>query len=129
MNLPKHTKGLTAGAFDFVHAGHCLHFEECKKYCDFLIVALQTDPSIDRPQKRKPLMSLEERYLMLRANKWVDMVVLYQTEKDLHALEWLADVRFMGADHKGKKHHKTAKIVYTTREHNYSSTRCAKLLE
>src|SRR3990167_10940353 len=120
--------GFTAGAFDFVHAGHCLHFEECKKHCDYLIVALQTDPSIDRPEKNKPIMSLEERYIMLQSNKYVDAILIYKTEKELHKLDqWLPDVRFMGQDHfikcLKKKHHPiNAKVVYTSRNHNYSSS-------
>src|SRR3990167_8243454 len=104
--MGKHYIGLTAGAWDFVHAGHCLHFELCKKHCEYLIVALQRDPSLDRPEKNKPIMSLEERYQMLRANKWVDAIIVYSAEKELHDLDlWLPNVRFMGIDHKGKKHH------------------------
>ena len=117
--------GITFGAFDFVQAGHCLHFQECKKYCDYLIVALQTNPQIDRPDKNKPVMSLEERQIMLRANKYVDAVLVYENELEVYKLDqWLGDVRFMGEDHnKGKKHHKIkAKIIYTSRKHNWSST-------
>ena len=120
--------GYFPGAFDFVHAGHVWAFEECKKYCDYLVVFLQTDPSIDRPHKHKPIMSLEERLVMLRANKYVDAVVVYETEKELHALDqWFGDVRFMGKDHwekcLKKKHHPIkAKVVYLPRNHNYSSS-------
>lgn len=120
--------GVTFGAFDFVHAGHVLHFEECKKHCDYLIVAVQTDPSVDRPHKNKPIMSLDERVIMLRANKYVDAVLVYENEKEVYTLDqWLGDVRFMGKDHwekcLKKKHHPIqAKVVYTSRDHNYSSS-------
>ena len=131
--MPQSKKiGMTAGSWDFVHAGHVLHFEECKKHCDYLVVAMQMDPSLSRREKHKPVMSLEERFIMLNACKYVDMVVLYNSEQDLYKLDlWLPiDVRFMGEDHKSRKHHKiNAKIVYTSRKHYYSSTnlreRCA----
>ena len=104
-----HKIGFVAGTWDFVHAGHCRLFEECKNYCDYLIVGLQTDPSIDRKDKNSPIMSLEERYLMLRANKWVDAVIVYQTEQELINLEgWLpVHFRFSGIDHLGEKHYPT----------------------
>lgn len=120
--------GITFGAFDMVHAGHVLHFQECKKYCDYLIVALQTDPSIDRPSKSKPIMSIEERQIILRANKYVDAVLIYENEQEVYKLDqWLGDVRFMGEDHFNKclkkKHHPIrAQVIYTSRKHNYSST-------
>src|SRR3990167_3218486 len=123
--MGKHKIGLTSGTFDLLHAGHVIHLEECKKYCDYLIVGLQTDPSIDRPEKNKPIMSLEERYRLLRANRWVDAVVIYEREDELYKLDnWLpTDIRFMGADHKGRIHHKIkSKIIYTSRNHNYSSS-------
>ena len=125
-NRPK--IGFTFGAFDFVHAGHVLHLQECKKHCDYLIVGLQTDPSIDRPHKNKPVMSLEERIIMLRANKYVDAILVYENEKEVYFLDqWLPDIRFMGKDHwekcLKKKHHPiNAKVIYTSREHNYSSS-------
>lgn len=125
MALNSSRVGLTAGTWDFVHAGHCLHFEECKQYCDYLIVAMQTDPSVDRPGKCKPIMNVEERYTMLRANRYIDAVMLYEREDELYALDlWLPiDVRFMGEDHAGREHHPIkAKLIYTTRSHDYSST-------
>lgn len=116
--------GLTAGAWDFVHAGHCLHFAECKRHCDYLIVALQVDPSIDRSGKHKPIMSVYERWIMLKANKYVDEIITYVTEEELQDMDntLKVNVRFMGEDHKDKKHHWTAPVTYTPRRHNYSST-------
>lgn len=101
--------GFTAGTWDFVHAGHVAHFEECKRYCDYLIVGLQTNSNIDRSEKNKPIMSLEERFKMLRANRWIDAVIVYETEKDLIKLEsWLPiQFRFRGQDHRGESHYPT----------------------
>lgn len=101
--------GFTAGVFDFVHAGHIAHFKECKKYCDYLIVGLQVDPSIDRPEKNKPIMSADERQEMLKANKYVDEIMVYQTEQDLINLEsWLVvDFRFRGIEHYNEPHYFT----------------------
>jgi glycerol-3-phosphate cytidylyltransferase len=84
--------GVTAGSFDLTHAGHYLMFEECKGQCDYLIVFLQTNPHIDRPEKNVPVQSTHERYLQVRACKYVDEVVVYETEQDLHNL--LCSVKF-----------------------------------
>ena len=123
--------GLTAGAWDFVHAGHCLHFELCKKHCEYLIVALQRDPSLYRSEKNMPIMSLQERYLMLRANRFVDAVMIYDAESELYAIDaWLPDIRFMGIDHKGKKHHKICcPVMYLSGDRNYSSTKIRNALQ
>lgn len=101
--------GFTCGVFDFVHAGHVVHFEECKHYCDYLIVGLQIDPSIDRYEKNKPIMSVDERYVMLKANKYVDKIIIYRTEKELIELEkdLEVDFRFRGIEHKDKPHYFT----------------------
>ena len=130
MALSRKRIGITFGAWDMVHPGHCLHFKECKKYCDYLIVGLQIDPSIDRPQKNKPIMSVEERRIMLEANKYVDAVLIYESEEEVRELDkWLGDIRFMGEDHSGGKHHYIkAKIIYTSRKHNHSSSDLRKRL-
>ena len=75
--------GITFGAFDLCHYGHVLMFEECKEYCDYLIVGVQSESSIDRPEKNKPIQSHEERINIVRALKCVDEVVPYDTESDL----------------------------------------------
>ena len=96
--------GITFGSFDLYHYGHALMFEECKEYCDYLIVGVQSDPSIDRPEKNKPVQSHEERIGIVGSLKFVDEVVAYDTEADL--IEVLKniqpDVRILGADHEGK---------------------------
>lgn len=123
--------GFTASCFDLLHAGHVLMLEEAKTVCDHLIVALQTDPSIDRPEKRRPVQSLVERQIQLRAVKYVDEIVVYETEEDLlNLLKTLPiDVRIIGEDYIGKDFtgreyciSADIEIYYNSRTHNYSST-------
>jgi glycerol-3-phosphate cytidylyltransferase len=75
--------GFTCSAFDLLHAGHILMLKEAKAQCDHLIVGLQTDPTIDRATKNKPIQSVLERYIQLSAVKYVDEIVVYETEHDL----------------------------------------------
>ena len=124
-------KGFTCGAFDLLHAGHALMFKECKDYCDYLVVGLQTDPSIDRPEKNKPVQTYAERDIMLKSIRWVDEVVYYSTETDL--LEFLkqsdVDVRIIGADWKGKEytgHELNIPVVFNSRDHDYSTSNLRK---
>lgn len=126
-------RGFTAGAFDVCHAGHLVMFEECKKSCDYLIVGLHSDPTIDRPEKNKPVQTMFERYMQLRACRYIDEIIPYDTEDDLFNL--LAciqpDVRFMGSDWKDKANFARdslpdIKIIYNTRRHNFSSSSLRK---
>src|ERR1700742_4522980 len=103
--------GITAGAFDLCHAGHMLVFKEAKTVCDYLIVALQDDPShtpadYRGKQKNKPIMSLEERRIILEGIRYIDEIVTYNSEEELRALliELKPDVRIIGADWKGKEY-------------------------
>jgi glycerol-3-phosphate cytidylyltransferase len=121
--------GFTCGAFDLTHAGHYLMFEEVKKKCDYLIVGLQIDPSIDRKDKHKPIQSLKERSIQLRACKYIDEIVIYKTEIGLYKVlkKLKPDVRFMGADWKNKPNYSRdrlpeIKVIYNSRNHNYSTT-------
>lgn len=121
------TIGFTCGAFDLCHYGHVLMFEECKRKCDWLVVGVQTDPSIDREEKNKPVQSLEERIGQVRAIRWVDEVVVYSTEEDLYNYlqNHPPDVRFLGADWKGKKytgHDLDVETVFNQRDHGYSTS-------
>jgi len=75
--------GITCSTFDLFHAGHVKMLEEAKTQCDWLIIALQTDPTIDRPEKNKPIQSIVERYIQVEACKYVDQIVPYATEQDL----------------------------------------------
>lgn len=127
MKREKQIVGFTCGAFDLTHAGHVLMFNECKEVCDYLIVGLQTDPSIDRPFKNKPVQTIEERIIMLKALKPVDEIFIYTTEEQL--LKFLKkkkiDIRIIGADHKdypftGDK--LPIKIHFNRRDHPFSSS-------
>lgn len=120
-------RGFTCGAFDLTHAGHYLMFEECRNLCDYLIVGLQTNPHLDRPEKHIPIQSLEERLIQLKACRWVDEVWIYKTEKDLYQLlqTLKPDYRFLGEDHKDKPFtgdDLPIPVVFNSRTHNYSSS-------
>lgn len=96
--------GFVCSAFDLFHAGHVLMLEEAKQQCDHLIVGLQTDPTLDRPHKNKPVQSVFERFVQLRACKYVDEIVVYSTEADLLNLlqSFPIDVRILGEEYEGK---------------------------
>lgn len=120
-------KGFTCGAFDLLHAGHIIMLKEIRQQCDYLIVGLQIDPSIDRPNKNKPIETVEERMIRLKACRYVDKIITYETENDLYniLLELHPDIRFLGADWKDK--HFTGddldiKVMFNSRNHNYSSS-------
>ena len=122
--------GVTAGSFDLTHAGHYLMFEECKGHCDYLIVLLQTNPHTDRPDKNIPVQSTHERYLQVRACKYIDEVVVYETEQDLYNLlcSIKIDKRFIGSDWQGKPYtgHDIVgmyeKTVFNSRNHGFSTS-------
>ena len=119
--------GFTCGAFDLLHAGHVLMLEEAREACDYLIVGVQSDPSIDRPEKNSPIQSHEERIIQVRGIKFVDEVVTYNTEDDLIQLlqKISPDVRILGADHKGKKFtgwQLPIAVFFNTRDHGYSTS-------
>lgn len=118
--------GFTCGAFDLLHAGHICMLREAKKNCDYLIVGLQTDPSIDRQSKNKPVQSVFERYIQLRAVKYIDEIIPYDTEQSLLDLLEATEIhiRFVGEDYSqkdftGKGLHE---VWYTSRQHSFSST-------
>lgn len=123
--------GFTASAFDLLHAGHILMLQEAKSVCDYLIVGLQTNPNLDRPNKRKPMQSIIERQIQLKAVFYVDEVIVYETEKDLlDLLKALPiDIRIVGEDYKGKDFtgkdyclSNNIEIYYNKRSHDFSST-------
>ena len=124
--------GFTCSTFDLLHAGHILMLKEVKKQCHYLVVGLHTDPTIDRPEKNKPIQSIEERRIQLEAVKYVDEIVEYDTEEDLVKLlkEISPEVRFVGEDWKDNPNltgiDLPIKIVFNTRDHNYSSTELRK---
>ncbi len=97
--------GFVAGAFDLLHAGHLHLLKQCKKRCDYLIVGLHADPSLESKDKNKPVESILEREIRLKGCKYVDQIIVYETEADLsHFLRYAdIDVRFLGSDYKEGK--------------------------
>tara|TARA_Y100000114_G_C11564184_1_gene233251 strand:- start:36 stop:458 length:423 start_codon:yes stop_codon:yes gene_type:complete len=119
--------GFTCSCFDLLHAGHILMLKDAKQQCDKLIVGLQVNPTIDRPEKNKPIQSYEERYIQLEAIKYVDKIIKYTTEKDLYKklLEINPDIRILGSDYINKSFtgdDLNIPIYYHNRNHDYSST-------
>lgn len=124
--------GFTCSVFDLLHAGHILMLAEAKSNCDYLICALQTNPSIDRPgTKNKPVQSIVERYTQLSAVKYVDEIIVYETERDLEDLLMFLplNIRFVGEEYKIKPFtgqdickDRNIEIFYNTRTHRFSST-------
>jgi len=119
--------GITAGAFDLFHAGHVLMLKDASNQCDHLIVALQTDPSIDRKEKNKPVQSMYERFVQLDACRYVDEIIPYETEDDLYALIMNnnIDLRIIGNEYRNEDF--TAReigieIYYNARNHKWSTT-------
>ena len=131
MNSNKKTIGITFSAFDLFHAGHVKMLEEAKIKCDYLIVGLQLDPSVDRPKKNKPSQSIIERYVQLKACKYVDEIIPYVTEEDLIDIlsSFKIDIRIIGEEYKEKNFtgkdyciKKKIYIYYNKREHRFSSS-------
>ena len=126
--------GFTCSCFDLLHAGHILMLKDAKKQCNYLIVGLQTDPTIDRPNiKNRPVQSLEERKIQLEAVKYIDEVIIYDSENDLYELlkKINPDVRILGSDYVGMSFtgdDLDIKIYYHQRYHNFSSEELRKKL-
>jgi glycerol-3-phosphate cytidylyltransferase len=124
--------GFTCSTFDLFHAGHIIMLKEAKQQCDYLIVGLQTDPTIDRPkEKNRPVQSIFERYVQLQACKYVDEIVVYATEKDLLdiLLSYAINVRILGDEYENKTFtgrqeciSKGIKFYFNKREHTFSTT-------
>ena len=119
--------GFTAGAFDLLHAGHIAMLEEAKSVCEHLIVGLQEDPSLDRPEKNKPIQSLLERQIQLQAVRYVDRVIVYKTEAELLTIlkAMPIDVRIIGSDYLSKPftgRELKIKLHYNRRDHDWSSS-------
>jgi len=128
--------GIVFSTFDLLHAGHIAMLAEVKNYCDYLIAGLQTDPTIDRPDtKNKPIQSIVERQITLSACRFVDEIVVYQTEKDLEdiLLTLPIDVRILGVEYADKDftgkdicYDRGIEIVYNGRDHSFSSSSLRK---
>ena len=121
-------RGITFGAFDLFHAGHILMLEEAKSVCDYLIVCIQSDPSLDRPEKNSPVQSIVEREIQVSACKYVDEVMIYDTESDLlnilEETQW--DVRILGEEYKDKyftgRDETFDRCYFNKRPHDFSSS-------
>jgi glycerol-3-phosphate cytidylyltransferase len=128
--------GITFSTFDMLHAGHIAMLSEAKNHCDYLIVGLQTDPTIDRPDtKNHPVQSVVERQIQLAACRYVDEVVVYQTEQDLIDLLLILplDVRILGVEYeqkdftgRGECFDRGIELVFNRRDHSFSSSSLRK---
>ena len=123
--------GITFSAFDLLHAGHIKMLEEAKGKCDYLIIGLQTDPTLDRPEKNQPIQSVVERYIQLKGCKFVDEIVPYATEQDLEDIlrSFEIDVRIVGDEYEsrdftGRKYceENGIELYYNKRDHRFSSS-------
>ena len=131
--------GVTFSTFDLLHPGHIIMLEDCKNVCDYLVVGIQSDPTIDRKnpddkyskisgkEKNLPIQTLEERLIMIKSIKFVDKVFVYETEKDLY--NWLKnnkwDIRILGSDWQNKKftgHDINGELYFHKRDHDWSTT-------
>ena len=124
--------GFTCSTFDLLHAGHVMMLREAKSVCDHLVVGLQVDPTIDRPQsKNKPVQSLVERYVQLKAIEYVDEIIPYQTEQDLEDILQMypIDVRIIGVEYREKEftgkdicRQRGIDLYFNKRDHRFSTT-------
>jgi glycerol-3-phosphate cytidylyltransferase len=126
------TIGCTFSCWDLLHAGHSIFLDDCKANCDILCVGLQTDPTIDRPEKNKPIQSLKEREIQIKSCRYVDYYFIYSTEASLYdsIVKLKPNIRFLGNDYVGKKFtgdDLDVQIYYHPRcKHNYSTTNLRK---
>ena len=124
--------GFTCSCFDLLHAGHILMLKDAKQQCDYLIAGLQTDPTIDRPNtKNTPIQTISERRIVLEGIKYVDKIIIYNTEKDLYDLlqKIKPDIRILGSDYLDKEFtgkDLNIKIYYHKRDHDFSTTNLRK---
>lgn len=123
--------GITFSAFDLLHAGHIKMLEEAKRQCDYLICGLQTDPTIDRPEKNKPAQTVVERYIQLKGCKFVDEIVPYATEQDLEDIlrAFKIDVRIVGEEYMDQNftgrtycEENGISLYFNKRNHRFSSS-------
>lgn len=129
--------GITFSSFDLLHAGHIKMLEEAKRQCDYLICGLQTDPTLDRPEKNKPSQTVVERYIQLKGCKFVDEIVPYATEQDLEDVlrSFKVDVRIIGDEYMNKPftgreycEEKGIELFFNSRDHRFSSSGLRKIV-
>ena len=123
--------GITFSAFDLLHAGHIAMLREAKEQCDYLVAGLQLDPTIDRPEKNKPVQTIVERYTQLKGVKYIDEIIPYNTEKDVEDIleMYHIDVRILGEEYKDKDFtgrdickKLDIELYFNKREHRFSTT-------
>ena len=123
--------GFTSSTFDLLHAGHISMLREAKQHCDYLICGLQTDPSVDRPEKNRPIQTIVERYIQLNAVGYVDEIIPYATEEDLKDILSMLqiDVRILGEEYRDKEftgkdicRKRDIQLFFNKREHRFSSS-------
>jgi glycerol-3-phosphate cytidylyltransferase len=127
--------GFTASQFDMLHAGHIAMLSEAKNHCDYLIAGLQNNAAWDRPEKNAPIQSIVERQIQLAATRYVDEIVVYNTEKDLEdiLLTLPLDVRILGVEYRDKEFtgrdicvSRDIELIYNKRDHSFSSSSLRK---
>ena len=123
--------GFTCSCFDILHCGHAIMLKDCKNHCDILVIGLQTDPTIDRKSKNKPIQQYSERKIMISSIKYVDEIIKYATEKDLLniLIKLNPDVRIIGTDWKNKSftgYELDINIHWHSRYHNFSTSNLRK---
>jgi len=125
--------GFIAGAFDLLHAGHILLLKDCKKYCDYLVVGLHYDPSVEREYKNSPVESILERQIRLMGCRFVDEVVVYNTEREMMTIvdNFDIDIRLVGGDHEFTdiKEKYLIETKYIPRNHPYSSSKLRRRIQ
>jgi glycerol-3-phosphate cytidylyltransferase len=131
--MNKEIIGLIAGNFDVIHPGYIKMFKECKNYCEILVVLLHEDPSVERPEKLKPILSVDERKEMLDSLEMIDQIILYKTEEDLYKIliQRSPGIRFLGDDYKDKPFtgdDLNIPIHFLNRDHGWSTTKYKQLI-
>jgi glycerol-3-phosphate cytidylyltransferase len=127
--------GFTASQFDMLHAGHVAMLSEARNHCDYLIAGLQNNASWDRPEKNAPIQSIVERQIQLAATRYVDEIVVYNTESDLEdiLLTLPIDVRILGIEYRDREFTgkdicttRGIELIYNKRDHSFSSSSLRK---
>ena len=126
-------KGFTAGNFDVIHPGYIKLFKECSQNCDHFTILLHSDPSIERPSKLKPILTLEERIEILESIRYISEIKTYTYESELYQLikKGNYNIRFLGDDYKNKKYtgdDLDIKIHFLNRDHGWSTTKFKTLI-
>lgn len=123
--------GFTCGAFDLFHAGHVTMLQEAKSVCDYLIVGIQINPHVEKPEKNSPIQTIIERQIQVKACRYVDEIIVYATVQDLEDLLSMLpiDIRIIGTDHRGiwksareMCDRRNITVYYNKRDHRFSTT-------